>query len=85
MPEVLSSTKLFRVGLVATLHLAVHLRAPGRDVAVRDAEIRKTPGELRSERRVVISLDLLDGEGGMLTNCPREVDGRLGVVVVVDT
>ena len=69
---------------MAPLDLAVHLRASGRDVAVRDAEIGKMPGELRSERRVVVRLDSLDSEGKMLTNFPEEIDGRLGVVVVID-
>ena len=51
---------------------------------MRDAEISKMPRELWSERRVVVGLDFLDGEGKMLTNFAEEVDGRLGVVVVVD-
>ena len=84
MPEVPSSIELLRVRLVASLYLAIDLWASGRDVAVRNAEIRKMPSELWSERRVVIRLDFLDGEGKMLTNFPEEVDGSLGVVVVVD-
>jgi hypothetical protein len=43
------------------------------------------PGELWSERRVVVRLDFLSGEWEMLTNFPKEVDGSLGVVVVVDS
>jgi len=62
MPEVPSSIELFRVCFVAPLYLAVHLWASGRDVAVRNAEIRKMPSELWSERRVVICLDFLDGK-----------------------
>ena len=84
MPEVSSSIELFRVGLVTPLHLAVYLRASGRDMPMRDAEVGKMPGELWSERRVIVGLDFLDGEGKMLTNFREEVDGRLGVVVVVD-
>jgi hypothetical protein len=84
MPEVPSSIELLRVRLVASLYLAIDLWASGRDVAVRNAEIRKMPSELWSERRVVIRLDFLDGEGKMLTNFPEEVDGSLGFVVVVD-
>ena len=70
VPEVLSSIELLGVGLVAPLHLAVYLGASGRDVAVRNAEVRKMPGALWSERRIVIGLDLLDGQGKMLTNFP---------------
>ncbi len=51
---------------------------------MRNAEIGKMPGELWSERRVIVCLDFLDGERKMLTNFPQEVDGSLGVVVVVD-
>jgi hypothetical protein len=36
--------------LVAPLHLAVHLRTSGRGAAVRNAEIGKMSGELRSEQ-----------------------------------
>jgi len=50
---------------------------------MRNTEIRKMPGELWSERRV--RLDSLNGEGKMLTNFPKEVDGSLGIVVVVDS
>jgi hypothetical protein len=85
VPEVSSSIELFRVCLVAPLYLAVTLRASGRDMPMRNAEIRKMPSELGSERRVIVSLDFLDCERKMLTNFPEEVDGRLGVVVVVDT
>jgi hypothetical protein len=84
MPKVISSIELFSVGLVAPLDFAVYLRAPGRDVPVRDAEISKMPSELWSERRVIVGLDSLNGEGEMLTNFSEEVDGRFGVVVVVD-
>jgi hypothetical protein len=78
MPKV-----LLRVCFVAPLHFAVHLRTSGRDAAVGNAEIGKMPGELRSERRVVIRQDSLDGEGKMLTNFLEEIDGSLSVVVVV--
>lgn len=33
---------------------------------MRDAEVGKMPGELWSERRAVIGLDFLDGQGEML-------------------
>ena len=52
---------------------------------MRNAEIRKMPGELWSERRVVVRLDFLNGEGKMLTNFPKKIDRSLGVVVVVDS
>jgi hypothetical protein len=42
------------------------------------------PGELWSEGRAVIGLDFLNGEGKMLADFAEEVDGGLGVVVVVD-
>ena len=84
MSEAPSLIELFRVRLVAPFYLAVDLRASGRDMPMRDAEVRKMPGELWSERRVIVGLDFVDGEGKMLTDFPEEVDGRLGVVVVVD-
>src|SRR2546425_9045296 len=51
---------------------------------MRDSEIREMPGELRSKRRIVVGLDLLDGERKMLTHLREEVDCGLGVVVVVN-
>jgi len=84
VPEISSSIELFRICLVTSLHLAIYLRTSGRDVPMRNAEIGKMPGELWSERRVIVCLDFLDGERKMLTNFPQEVDGSLGVVVVVD-
>jgi hypothetical protein len=79
------SIELFRVCLVTSLYLAIYLWASGRDVPMRNAEIRKMPGELWSERRVIVRLDFLNGEGKMLTNFPKEVDRSLGVVVIVDS
>ena len=76
--------ELLRVGLMTSLDLSVHLRAPWRYVPVRDAEVGKMPGELWSERRAVIGLNFLNGEGEMLTDFSEEVDGSLRVVVVVD-
>jgi hypothetical protein len=70
MPEVPSSIELFRVCLVASLCLAVYLRTSGGDVPMRNAEIRKMPGELWSERRVIVCLDFLDRERKMLTIFP---------------
>jgi hypothetical protein len=37
------------------------------------------------KRRAVIGLNFLNGKGEMLPDFPEEVDGGLGVVVVVDT
>ena len=51
-------------------HLAVYLWASGRDVPMRNAEIGEMPGELRSERRVIVCLDFLDGKRKMLSNFP---------------
>jgi len=84
MFETRSLIELLRVGLVASLDLPVHLRAARRYVFVGNAEVGKMPGELWPERRAVVSLDLLNGEGEMLSNFLKEVDGRLGVVVIAD-
>jgi hypothetical protein len=70
MSEVFSSIELFSIGFVASFYLAVYLWASGRDVAMRNAEIGKMPGELWPERRVVVRLYFLDGERKMLTNFP---------------
>jgi len=51
---------------------------------VGNAEIGKIPGELWSERRAVIGLNFLNDEGEMLSDFLKEVDGSLGVVVIVD-
>jgi hypothetical protein len=56
MPEVFSSIELFGVCLVAALYLTVDLWTTRKDVAVRNAEIRKMPSELWSERRVIVGL-----------------------------
>lgn len=77
------SIELFRVCLVTLFHLAICLWASGMDVPMRTAEIKKMQDELWSERGIVVRLDFLNGERKMLTNFPEEVDGRLGVVVVV--
>ena len=63
-----SLVELLRIGLVAALHLAVDLRTSGRNVAVRDAEVGKVPGELWSEGGAVIGLNFLNGEGEMLSD-----------------
>ena len=84
MSEVTSSIELFRVCLADPLRLAVYLRASGRGVPVRNAEIGKMPGELWSERRVIVCLDFVDSDREMLTNFPQEGDGSLDVVVIVD-
>ena len=84
MFEMPSLIELLRISFMAPLDLSVHLRAPGRYVPVRDAEIGKVPGELWSERRAVISLNFLNDEGKMFLDLSEEVDGGLGVVVVVD-
>ena len=84
MFEMPSLVELLRIGFMAPLDLPVHLRAARRYVPVGDAEIGKMPSELWSERRAVIGLDFLNGEGEMLPDLLEEVDGGLGVVVVVD-
>jgi hypothetical protein len=70
MFETPSLIELLRVHLVAAFYLAVDLGASGRDAAVRNAEIRKVPSELRGERRVIVRLDFVDGEGKMLADFP---------------
>ena len=84
MFEMPSLIELLRIGLVASLDLPVHLRAARRYVLVGDAEIGKMPSELWPERRAVIGLNLLNSKGKMLADFPEEVDGGLGVIVVVD-
>jgi len=76
--------KFFSVGLVAPLNLSVYLRATWRNVVVRDAEIGEVPGELRPKGRVVVCLNPVDREGEMLSDFLQELDGGLGVVVIVD-
>ena len=66
MFEMPSLVELLRIGFMAPLDLPVHLRAAWRYVPVRDAEVRKMPSELWSERRAVIGLNFLNGEGEML-------------------
>jgi hypothetical protein len=56
--ELPSLVELLRIGLVASLDLSVQLRTARRNVFVRNAEIGKMPGELWSERRAVIGLNL---------------------------
>ena len=47
--EPLCSVELFRIGLVASFHLTVDFWTSRRDVAMRDAQVRKMPGELWPE------------------------------------
>jgi hypothetical protein len=77
MFEMPSLIELLRVGFMASLDLPVHLRAARRYVG--NAEM---PGELWSERRAVIGLNFLNGEGEMLSDLLKEVDGSLGVVSI---
>ena len=82
--EMPSLIELLRVGLVASLDLPVHLRAARRYVFVGNAEVGKMPCKLRSEGRAIVRLDSLNGEREMLSDFLKEVDGSLGVVVIVD-
>ena len=84
MFEMPSLVELLRIGFMAPLDLSVRLRAARRYVFMRNAEIGKMPGELWSERRAVIGLNLLNGEREMLPDLLEEIDRGLGVVVVVD-
>jgi hypothetical protein len=69
---------------MASFDFSIHFRAAGRYVFVRDTQIRKMPGELRSKGGAVLGLDFLNGKGEMLSDFPEKVDGGLGVVVIVD-
>jgi hypothetical protein len=42
------------------------------------------PGKLWCEGRAIVRLDSLNGEGEMLPDFLKELDGCLGVVVIVD-
>ena len=84
MFEMPSLVELLRIGFMASFDFPVHLRATLGYVFMRDAEIGKVPSELRSERRAVIGLDFPNREGEMLLDLPEEVDGGLGVIVIVD-
>jgi hypothetical protein len=68
MFEMPSLIELLGIGFIASLDLTVHLRAARRYVFVGNAEIGKMPGELWSERRTVIRLNFLNGEGKMLSD-----------------
>ena len=82
MFEMPSLVELLGISFMASFDLPVHFRAAWWYVFVRDAQVRKIPGELRSERRAVIGLDFLNGKGEMLPDFLEEIDGGLGVVVV---
>jgi hypothetical protein len=84
MFEMPSPIELLRVRLMASLDLPVHLRADRRYVFVGNAEVGKIPDKVWSEGSAVIGLDSLNGDGKMLSDFLKEVDGRLGVVVIVD-
>jgi len=79
MFEMPSLIELLRVGFMASLDLPLQLRAARRYVFVGNAEM---PGELWSERRAVIGLNFLNGEGELLSDFLKEVDGSLGVVSI---
>jgi hypothetical protein len=85
MFEMPSLVELLGISFMTSFDLPVHFRAAWWYVFVRDAQVRKMPGELRSERRAVIGLDSLNGKGEMLADFLEEIDGGLGVVVVVDS
>jgi len=68
MLEMPSLIELFRIGLMASLDLPVHLGASWRDVFVRNTEVGQVPGELGSERRAVIGLNSLNHERKMLSD-----------------
>ena len=76
MFEMLSLIELLGIGLMASLDLTVHLRAARRYVFVGNAEVGKMSGELWSERRTVIGLDSLNGEGEVLPDRVQQKSGR---------
>jgi hypothetical protein len=61
MFEMPSLVELLRIGFMAPLDLPVHLRATWRYVPVRDAQVRKVPGELWSERSPTNQLRTING------------------------
>lgn len=85
MFEMPSLVELLGISFMTSFDLPVHFGAAWWYMFVRDAQVRKMPGELWSERRAVIGLDFLNGKGKMLPDFLEKVDGRLGVVVVVDS
>src|ERR1700678_3315239 len=84
MFEMPSLVELLRIGFIASFDLPVHLRAAWRNVPVRNAEVRKMPSELWSERGAVVGLGFLNSKGEMILDLPKELDGGLRVVVVVN-
>ena len=78
------SIEFFSIGLAASFHLSIDLWASRRDVEVRDAQIGKTPCEVRSEWRAVVCMDLLDGKGEMPSELAQELHCGPGIVVIVN-
>jgi hypothetical protein len=85
MFEMPSLVELLGIGFMTSFDLSVHLWAAWWYVFVRDAQVRKMPGELWSEGRAVIGLNFLNGKGKMFPDFLEKFDGGLGVVVVVDS
>jgi hypothetical protein len=75
-----ASVELFGIGLVAAFHLAIDFGASGRNVAMRDDQVRNMPGKLWAERRVVVGLNPLDSKGEMFSNLVQEIDCDLCIV-----
>jgi hypothetical protein len=84
MSEISASVEFLGIGLMASFHLPVDLRASGRNVAMRDTEIREMPSELGAKRGVVVGLDPLDSKREMFSDFLQEVHRRPGIVVIVD-
>ena len=63
-----SAINLLIVRVVTSLDLVVGLRAPGRDVAMSDADFGEMPSELRTGGRILVGLDQSDSEGQTLTD-----------------
>jgi hypothetical protein len=82
--EQLSSIELLRIGFMTPLDLSVHFRAFLRDMAMRNAQIRKMPSELKAEGRVVVRLNLLDSKGEMLSNLLEKLHCRPRIIVIVN-
>ena len=78
-----ASVELFLVSSMTTLHFAVALWAPGRDVPMGNPEITEMPREIRSELVAVVSLDAMNRDGQPATHLvnggDRVGDRALGI------
>jgi len=69
---------------VASLDLAVGLRATRWDVVVSYPKVVQVPREVGTELRAIVGPDVLDCDRSSALELAQEVDGRLDGVMVVD-